>query len=78
MWGGSMLGNAVAGAGDPSPLPGHCCLELFEMPLGILPVPAASLEKYRSPVDPLSKPVSLACISGVPWSFPAAGGLFGD
>lgn len=50
--------NAVTCTGDPVQLPEHWCLALFEMPLGFLLVPAASLEKPRSPVDPVSSLLS--------------------
>lgn len=59
VWDRSVLGiagtcGAVTCTGDPVQLPEHWCLALFEMPLGFLPVPPASLEKARSPVDPVS------------------------
>lgn len=59
VWDRSVLGiagrcNAVTCAGDPVQLSECWCLAPFEMPLGFLPVPAASLGKPRSPVDPVS------------------------
>lgn len=71
MWHGSVLGiagrcNAVACSEDPVQLPEHWCLALFEMPLSFLPVPAASLEKRRSPVDPVSSLLAWHASLGYP------------